>query len=54
MANFRAQNAVAGLGMSDNPVQIAKEELKMSKEQIRKLQKLIDILDTTQVLKVIT
>ncbi|AMV23414.1 hypothetical protein VT84_03325 [Gemmata sp. SH-PL17] len=54
VANFRAQNAVAGLGMSDNPVQIAKEELKISKEQIRKLQKLIDILDTTQVLKVIT
>ncbi|VTR92166.1 unnamed protein product [Gemmata massiliana] len=54
VANFRAGNAVAGNGISDSPVQVNKEVLKVSKEQARKLQRLIDILDRGQVLKVVT
>ncbi|VTR91859.1 unnamed protein product [Gemmata massiliana] len=54
VANFRAGNAVAGGTMSDNPVQIAKENLKNTKEQIRKLQRLIDLMERSQFIKVVT
>ncbi|VTR90824.1 unnamed protein product [Gemmata massiliana] len=54
VANFRAGNAVAGFGMSDSPVQIAKENLKNTKEQIRKLQRLVDLLERSQFIKVVT
>ncbi|MBP3959446.1 hypothetical protein J8F10_29735 [Gemmata sp. G18] len=54
VANFRASNAIAGGSIGDNPVQIAREALKVAKEQNRKIQRLIDLMDRSPTIKVVT
>jgi hypothetical protein len=54
VANFRATNAIAGGSIGDNPIQIAREALKVAKEQKRDIRQLIDIMKGAQTLKVVT